>query len=42
MAFLSSMLICAFGAIFQFALFLHNDFGILFFVFFLFQVGHPG
>ena len=40
MAFLSSMLIIAFGAMFQFSLFLHNDFGILFFSFFLFQARH--
>ena len=38
MALLSSLLICAFGAAFHFGLFLHNSFGILFFVFFRFQV----
>ena len=33
-----SLLIIAFGAIFQLPLFLHNSFGILFFLFFLFQL----
>lgn len=33
-----SLLLIAFGAIFQLTLFLHNSFGILFFLFFLFQL----
>ncbi len=38
MAAVTSLLIGAFGAIFQFPLFLRNSFGLLFFLFFLFQV----
>ncbi|KAL3145244.1 hypothetical protein ABBQ32_000989 [Trebouxia sp. C0010 RCD-2024] len=38
MGMLMSLLIIAFGAIFQLSLFLHNSFGILFFLFFLFQL----
>ena len=38
MGMLLSLLIIAFGAIFQLSLFLHNSFGILFFLFFLFQL----
>lgn len=38
MGLLMSLLIIAFGAIFQLSLFLHNSFGILFFLFFLFQL----
>jgi len=33
-----SLLLIAFGAIFQLSLFLHNSFGILFFLLFLFQL----
>ena len=33
-----SLLLIAFGALFQLTLFLHNSFGILFFLFFLFQL----
>ena len=38
MGLVMSLLIIAFGAIFQLSLFLHNSFGILFFLFFLFQL----
>jgi hypothetical protein len=38
MSILTSLLIIAFGAIFQFDLFLHNSFGLVFFTFFLFQL----
>jgi hypothetical protein len=34
----SSLLLVLFGMMFQFDFFLHNNFGILFFVFFLFQL----
>ena len=38
MGLLMSLLIIAFGAIFQLSLFIHNSFGIMFFLFFLFQL----
>eukprot|EP00246_Nothoceros_aenigmaticus_P013513 TRINITY_DN4700_c0_g1_i2.p1 TRINITY_DN4700_c0_g1~~TRINITY_DN4700_c0_g1_i2.p1 ORF type:complete len:623 (-),score=94.49 TRINITY_DN4700_c0_g1_i2:787-2430(-) len=42
LGFISSMLLVIFGLIFQFDFFLHNDFGVLFFLFFLFQVNMTG
>lgn len=38
MGLILSLLIIAFGAIFQLDLFLHNSFGVVFFVLFLFQL----
>ena len=38
LVFISSLLLVLFGMMFQFDFFLNNDFGILFFLFFLFQL----
>jgi hypothetical protein len=38
LVFISSLLLVLFGMMFQFDFFLHNNFGILFILFFLFQL----
>lgn len=38
LGFVSSLLLIIFGLVFQFDFFLNNNFGVLFFLFFLFQV----
>ncbi len=38
LVFVSSLLLVCFGLLFQFDFFLHNNFGVLFFIFFLFSL----
>jgi len=42
LVFVSSLLLVCFGLLFQFDFFLHNNFGVLFFIFFLFSLNMTG